>query len=73
MIARDLDLPRTLLVTQQMLEPYFAFKVPYFGPRCHYVVERLISNFYRDPGTALYLNMVTGFDSYMHQAWRLKE
>ena len=48
-------------------------KAPYFGPRCHKVGERLIANFYRHPGTALYLKMVTGYDSYMHQAWRVSK
>lgn len=57
----------------QLLEPYYIMNAPYFGPRCHKVGERLIANFYRHPGTALYLKMVTGYDSYMHQAWRIKK
>jgi len=72
-LARDLDKARVDLLIPQLLEPFGVFKVPYVGPRCHYVIERLIANFYRHPGTALYLNMVTNFDSYMQQAWRLRK
>eukprot|EP00519_Triparma_laevis_P005490 CAMPEP_0182499778 /NCGR_PEP_ID=MMETSP1321-20130603/7945_1 /TAXON_ID=91990 /ORGANISM="Bolidomonas sp., Strain RCC1657" /LENGTH=392 /DNA_ID=CAMNT_0024704021 /DNA_START=14 /DNA_END=1192 /DNA_ORIENTATION=+ len=69
-VARDEDYERVEACMDQLLDPYPVMKVPYFGPRCHKVGERLIANFYRHPGTALYLKMVTGYDSYMHQAWR---
>jgi ubiquinone/menaquinone biosynthesis C-methylase UbiE len=69
--ARDEDYERVEGVMQQLIDPYPVMKVPYFGPRCAKVCNRLIANFYRHPGTALYLKMVTGFDSYMHQAWRV--
>jgi hypothetical protein len=46
-----------------------AFNIPMRGPRCLTVVDRLLKNFYRHPGTALYLKMVTGYDSYMHQSY----
>lgn len=72
-IARDEDKERVDMVMDQLLEPYYIMNAPYFGPRCHKVGERLIANFYRHPGTALYLKMVTGYDSYMHQAWRIKK
>ena len=68
-VARDEDEERVEGVMDQLLAPYPVMKLPYFGPRCHKVGERLIANFYRHPGTALYLKMVTGYDSYMHQAW----
>lgn len=71
-LARDEDKARVDLALTQLLSPYWAMKLPYFGPRCWHVTERLIANFYRHPGTALYLKMVTGYDSYMHQAWRKK-
>ena len=29
-----------------------------------------VSDFYRHPGTALYLKMVTGYDSYMHEVYQ---
>jgi len=70
--ARDEDKERVDLAIKGLLEPYYVFNVPYFGPRCELVSERLIANFYRHPGTALYIKMVTGYDSYMHQAWRKK-
>jgi len=71
--ARDLDKERVDMAIGQMLDPYTLFKIPHFGPQCYHVVERLVANFYRHPGTSLYINMVTGFDSYMQQAWRLKK
>jgi len=69
-VARDEDYERVELAVSQLLEPYYGTKLPYFGERCLKVGERLIANFYRHPGTALYLKMTTGFDSYMHQAWK---
>lgn len=72
-VARDLDKERVDMLITQILDGYHAYKLPYFGPRCHHVSERLLANFYRHPGTALYMNMVTGYDSYMHQAWRIKK
>jgi len=69
-IARDEDYERVEGVMAHLLAPYPVMKLPYFGERCHKVGERLIANFYRHPGTALYLKMVTGYDSYMHQAWK---
>jgi SAM-dependent methyltransferase len=68
-IARDEDYERVELVMSQLTAPYPVMTLPYFGERCKKVSNRLIANFYRHPGTALYLKMVTGFDSYMHQAW----
>jgi ubiquinone/menaquinone biosynthesis C-methylase UbiE len=68
--ARDEDKERVDLAVMQLLDPYFGTKIPYFGERCLKVGERLIANFYRHPGTAMYIKMTTGFDSYMHQAWR---
>jgi ubiquinone/menaquinone biosynthesis C-methylase UbiE len=69
-LARDEDKERVDSALAGLISPYYVMKVPYFGPRCYHVTERLIANFYRHPGTALYLKMVTGYDSYMHQAWR---
>ena len=69
-LARDEDKERVDTALKQLITPYWVMNLPYFGPRCYHVTERLIANFYRHPGTALYLKMVTGYDSYMHQAWR---
>jgi len=70
-VARDEDAKRVDLVLKQLLDGLIATKLPYFGERCAQVSERLIANFYRHPGTAMYLKMVSGTDSYMHQAWRV--
>lgn len=69
--ARDEDFDRVEMVNDHILNGYPVMNAPYFGPRCRTVVGQLIKNFYRHPGTALYLKMVTGYDSYMHQSWRL--
>jgi len=69
-IARDEDKARVDLAVAQLLAPYFGTRLPIFGETCLKVGERLIANFYRHPGTAMYIKMTTGFDSYMHQAWR---
>eukprot|EP00929_Paragymnodinium_shiwhaense_P091374 TRINITY_DN5134_c0_g1_i2.p1 TRINITY_DN5134_c0_g1~~TRINITY_DN5134_c0_g1_i2.p1 ORF type:complete len:407 (+),score=111.74 TRINITY_DN5134_c0_g1_i2:96-1316(+) len=72
-IARDEDSARVELVLDQIINRYHAMHMPYFGPRCSKVANRLIANFYRHPGTAMYLKMVSGYDSYMHQAWQAKK
>lgn len=69
-VARQEDKPRMAAVFNSMINQRFVFEVPYFGPRCALVCERLLANFARHPGTAMYLKMVSGYDSYMHQAWR---
>lgn len=72
-IARDEDYDRVEAFMSSIIGQYPVMKLPYFGDRCAKVSERLIANFYRHPGTALYLKMVTGYDSYMHQAWRINK
>eukprot|EP00929_Paragymnodinium_shiwhaense_P091376 TRINITY_DN5134_c0_g1_i4.p1 TRINITY_DN5134_c0_g1~~TRINITY_DN5134_c0_g1_i4.p1 ORF type:complete len:406 (+),score=120.11 TRINITY_DN5134_c0_g1_i4:89-1306(+) len=72
-IARDEDFARVELVLDQIIGRYHAMHLPYFGERCAKVANRLIANFYRHPGTAMYLKMTTGTDSYMHQAWMAKK
>jgi len=69
-VARDEDHDRVELVLDQLLDPYVATRIPYFGERCKSVGRKLIANFYRHPGTAMYLKMVSGEDSYMHQAYK---
>jgi len=70
-VARDQDTPRVNAYVDQLLG-----KFPIMtwggsrGETCHLVLDRLIKNFYRHPGTACYLKMVTGFDSYMHEAYK---
>jgi ubiquinone/menaquinone biosynthesis C-methylase UbiE len=70
-VARDEDAKRVDLFLNQLLDSLVATKLPYFGERCAQASKRLIANFFRHPGTAMYLKMVSGTDSYMHQAWRV--
>jgi SAM-dependent methyltransferase len=71
-IARDEDEPRVNAYCKQVFDKFYAFKLPLgIGEKCEIVSDRLLKNFYRHPGTALYERMVTGVDSYMHEAYRL--
>merc|ERR1712187_484904 len=69
-IARDEDAPRVNAYTTSVLAQFPIFSLPRYGPRCALVADRLLKNFYRHPGTALYVRMVTGFDSYMHETYQ---
>ena len=68
--ARDLDAPRVNAFINSLGDKYKAFR--WFGKEstCAKAGELLVKNFYRHPGTALYLTMVSGFDSYMRVAFR---
>jgi SAM-dependent methyltransferase len=70
-IARDEDTPRVNAYVSQLLH---RFPVTTWGgsrgKTCGLVLDRLIKNFYRHPGTACYLKMVTGYDSYLHEAYK---
>lgn len=69
--ARDEDEARVNAYVSSIIGQYPIMR--YGGSRgktCEHVVDRLIKNFYRHPGTALYLKMVSGFDSYMHEAYQ---
>jgi SAM-dependent methyltransferase len=69
-LARDQDEDRVNLYVDQVFENF-----PVFGwrPKCRAVSDRLLKNFYRHPGTDLYLRMVTGDDSYMHLCFQVPE
>jgi SAM-dependent methyltransferase len=70
-LARDEDLERVESYAAHLYGQYpMAFKMPVRGAMCEKVVDRLLLNFYRHPGTALYLKMVTGYDSYMHEVYQ---
>lgn len=68
--ARVEDEQRVNMFVDHMIGQFPVFDTPRLGQRCSHVVDRLLKNFYRHPGTALYLKMVTGAHSYMHQCWR---
>lgn len=64
MQARDEDEDRVNSYAAHLYSQYpMAFQMPVRGQMCEKVVDRLLLNFYRHPGTALYLKMVTGYDS----------
>eukprot|EP00501_MAST-03F_sp_TOSAG23-6_P001884 GSMAST32.ASY1.ANO1.1962.1 assembled CDS len=64
--ARDEDENRVNAYCDSLMGGFPVFKAPFgWGDECHLVTDRLIKNFYRHPGT-----MVTGFDSYMHEAYQ---
>jgi len=67
--ARDQDEPRVNVFANSMMDMYPAYSLPYYGAKCRAVTDRLLKNFYRHPGTALYFRMVTGHDSYMHETY----
>jgi SAM-dependent methyltransferase len=69
-IARDEDEARVNAYCTQLFDKFHAFKLPVVGKKCEIVADRLLKNFYRHPGTALYERMVTGYDSYMHEAYK---
>ena len=60
-IARDEDEDRVNSYAAHLYSQYpAAFQMPVRGEMCRKVVDRLLLNFYRHPGTALYEKMVTG-------------
>ena len=64
MTARDEDEDRVNSYAAHLYSQYpLAFQMPVRGAMCQKVIDRLLLNFYRHPGTALYLKMVTGYDS----------
>jgi len=71
--ARDLDAPRVNAFVESLREKYFVFRQLGHDHVCAKAAEMLVKNFYRHPGTALYLTMVSGFDSYFHMAFKKVE
>ncbi len=63
--ARDQDEPRVEAFVNHCLDSFWAFSIPYLGPKRRHEAERAVKNFYRNPGTRLYTNMKDGTDSYM--------
>jgi len=68
--ARDEDAARVNMFVNHLLEHFYAIQMPWFGSRCGTVVDLLIKNFYRHPGTQLYNKMVSGYDSYMQYCFQ---
>jgi len=68
--ARLEDEERVNMYVEHLLSWFQVTHVPYIGPRCAHVGDRLVKNFYRHPGTALFSKMKTGAHSYMHLCHR---
>lgn len=62
--ARDLDAGRVHAFVSAALDRFVGFRIPFAGNRRRKEAEMGLKNFYRDPGTNLYRNMVDGTDTY---------
>lgn len=63
--ARVEDGPRVDAYCNSMFDHLIA---TYYMPQCRHVLDRMVKNFYRHPGTNLFKTMVTGYDSYVHMS-----
>jgi ubiquinone/menaquinone biosynthesis C-methylase UbiE len=62
--ARDEDAARVEAFVNQCLDNFHAFRIPKYGESKRYEARQAMRNFYRDPGTNLYRNMIDGTDTY---------
>ena len=62
--ARDLDRARAEAFVEQCLSRFVGFRIPGWGPTRRTEARFAMENFYRNPGTNLYQNMVDGTDTY---------
>lgn len=62
--ARDQDKRRVDAYVAHCIDSFHAFKIPVLGRRRRLEAEQAMKNFYRNPGTNLYDNMVNGTDTY---------
>jgi ubiquinone/menaquinone biosynthesis C-methylase UbiE len=63
-LAREQDRPRADAFVEQCLSRFVGFRIPRLGPARRLEARRAMENFYRNPGTNLYQNMVNGTDTY---------
>lgn len=63
-IARDLDKVRVDAYVRHCLDSFHGFRIPYLGSKRSLEAELAMKNFYRNPGTNLYQNMINGTDTY---------
>lgn len=68
--ARDKDRGRVDAYVRQAIQKFPAFRVPFIGPQKRVEAELAMKNFYRNPGTNLYQDMIIGADSYKVAALR---
>jgi ubiquinone/menaquinone biosynthesis C-methylase UbiE len=62
--AREVDKPRADAYVEACLKKFWGFRIPRYGARKRAEARAVMLNFYRNPGTSLYLNMTNGTDSY---------
>ena len=63
--ARLEDEPRVDAFCNNMFDRFPMLSVM---PQCRHVLDRMVKNFYRHPGTNLFKTMTTGYDSYVHMS-----
>ena len=68
--ARDLDEARADAYVDQVLNRFYAFRIPWLGSSRRREAELAMKNFYRHPGTNLYANMTDGTDTYKVAAFQ---
>ena len=68
--AREDDEARVNAFVDQCLDKYYAFKMPFLGDKKRAEADIAMKNFYRNPGTRLFINMVDGTDTYKVVAFR---
>jgi len=62
--ARDKDRARVDAYVDQAIEKFPAFRLPFIGAKRRTEAELAMKNFYRNPGTNLYQDMIIGDDTY---------
>lgn len=63
-VARDQDKARVDAYVAHCIGSFHGFKIPILGDQRKVEAELAMKNFYRNPGTRLYENMVDGTDTY---------
>ena len=69
-LARDEDVSRVNAYLTAAYEHYFGLWLSGRNSTCTTAAEMMLKNFYRHPGTELYLRMVRGIDSYVLTSYR---
>jgi SAM-dependent methyltransferase len=63
-VARDQDEPRVRAFVRQCIDKFLGFRIPVIGSKKRVEARLAMENFYRNPGTNLYVNMTDGTDTY---------
>ncbi len=62
--ARDEDTQRAIAYVDQCCDKFWGFRIPVLGAKKKQQAEIALKNFYRQPGTNLYENMLNRTDTY---------